>query len=74
MTKTTKKKKKQTYGCDDCYKKGYVLEKKGKYSNAKICQCLNCEECSGTGKNYITRIMDTVMSNPVIYVGYYIKT
>jgi len=50
MAKTTKKKKKQTYGCDDCYEKGYVLEKKGKYSNAKVCQCLNCEECSGTGK------------------------
>lgn len=50
MAKTTKRKKKQTYGCDNCYEKGYILEKQGRYATAKVCQCLNCEECSGTGK------------------------
>ncbi len=50
MAKTTKKKIKQKYGCDQCYEKGYILQKEGRYSKAKVCECLNCEQCAGTGR------------------------
>jgi len=48
-------KNKDTYrklriGCDSCYHKGYIVEKKNNFSRAKICECLvKCELCVGRG-------------------------
>ncbi len=48
MAKTTRKKK--SYGCENCFGNGYELSPNGKYSKASICSCLDCKECSGTGR------------------------
>jgi len=50
MARADKKRKKKLYGCDKCYGKGFILQKQNKYSQASLCECFFCEECSGTGK------------------------
>ncbi len=41
---------KKTIGCDNCYRMGYMIEKKGDLSFARICDCvLRCRECNGSG-------------------------
>lgn len=37
-------------GCEKCYEKGYVVEKKATFSTAEICECIKkCKECGGSG-------------------------
>ena len=41
---------KKTIGCDNCHGAGYLIEKKGDLSFARICDCvLRCRECNGSG-------------------------
>lgn len=42
--------KSRTVGCENCYGKGYLVEKQGKLSVGKICGCVSkCAECNGVG-------------------------
>ena len=41
---------KKNIGCGNCYEEGYLVEKKGDLSTARICNCvLECPECNGSG-------------------------
>src|SRR3989304_2730323 len=41
---------KKTIGCDNCHGAGYLIEKKGDLSFARICDCvLRCREGNGSG-------------------------
>lgn len=42
--------KPKAIGCERCYEKGYIVEKRGTLSVARICNCVErCKECNGSG-------------------------
>ncbi|MFQ5787262.1 MAG: ATP-binding protein [Thermodesulfobacteriota bacterium] len=47
--------KKLKLGCDECFHKGYLVEKNNDLARARMCNCIvNCQSCNGTGAT-ITR-------------------
>lgn len=51
MAKTSKNKAKNIVtGCVSCHYDGYRLYKMNRYSQAVICDCYKCNQCSNTGK------------------------
>lgn len=50
MKNMTEALKGRTLGCKDCYHRGYLVERQGDFSVARVCKCvLKCAECNGVG-------------------------
>ncbi len=65
MPKKKKPVKKLQLGCDDCYHKGYLVEKKNNLARAKICNCIiNCQSCNGTGATLTRNDNGYIYINP----------